>query len=219
MNFSWLACLALGLTQVAYAGPGGGYYGHNPGGGYYGHNPSGGYYGHYPSAGYVVHSLPRERHAVIAPGGSRYFYSRGVWYAPRGPSFVVVHAPIGLFVPVLPPFYSTVWFGGAPYFYADNNYYLWREQQRSYEVVDPPERAASTASSNGDDVFMYPKSGQSKEEQAKDRFECHSWAKDETQFDPTMPGGGVADEQNASKRSDYRRAMTACLEGRDYSVK
>jgi hypothetical protein len=203
MNLSWLACAALCLTQIAHAAPG------------RGDGPD----HHYPREGYVVRSLPYQRHVIVAPSGSRYYYSRGVWYAPRGPSFVVVHAPIGLFVPVLPPFYTTFWFGGIPYFYADNSYYLWREQQRSYEVVAPPDQAAGASSAGSDEVFMYPKSGQSADQQAKDRFECHRWASDETRFDPTQPGGGVPDDQNASKRADYRRAMSACLEGRGYSVK
>ncbi|HEY5759491.1 MAG TPA: DUF6515 family protein [Steroidobacter sp.] len=207
-SFSWLACVALGLTQIAHAAPG--------------PDRDRGPDRHYPREGYEVRNLPRERHAIIAPGGSRYFYSRGVWYAPRGPSYVVVHAPIGLFVPVLPPFYTTVWFGGSRYFLADDTYYMWRDRERSYEVVDPPEQASTTAntsSAGSDNIFMYPKDGQSADQQAKDRYECHRWAADETQFDPTQPGGGVADEQNASKRADYRRAMTACLEGRGYSVK
>ncbi len=199
MSLSWLACAGLCLTQVAHAGPGAGYYPHH---------------------GYVVHSLPYGRHAVIAPGGGHYFYSRGVWYAPHGPNYVVVHAPVGVFVPILPPFYTTVWFGGARYYYADDSYYLWRDHEHAYEVVDPPEQTAAIAnSSSSDDVFMYPKSGQSADQQAKDRFECHRWASGETQFDPTQPGGGVPDEQNSVKRNDYRRAITACLEGRGYSVK
>ncbi len=68
-----------------------------------------------------------ERH-----GGAR------VWYAPRGSSFVVVAAPVGMFVPVLPPFYTTLWIGGLPYYYANDTYYVWRDAQDGYEVVDPP---------------------------------------------------------------------------------
>jgi len=173
---------------------------------------------HYPREGYVVRELPRERRVVVARGG-RYFYSRGVWYAPRGPSFVVVHAPLGAFVPILPPFYTSVWFGGVPYFVADDTYYVWRDRERGYEVVDPPAQTSSTTATGSDDVFVYPKNGQSPEQQSKDRYDCHRWARDETQFDPTQPGGGVAAEQNASKRADYHRALTACLEGRGYSVK
>ncbi|HWK49990.1 MAG TPA: hypothetical protein VNR40_08875, partial [Steroidobacter sp.] len=74
MSSGLLACFALGLTQLAHAGPVG----------------YGGAQYHYPRAGYQVHSLPAQRHIIVAPGGSRYFYSRGVWYAPRGPNFVVV---------------------------------------------------------------------------------------------------------------------------------
>jgi hypothetical protein len=38
-------------------------------------------------------------------------------------------------------------------------------------------------------------------------------------FDPTRPGGGVAESENESARANYRRAEGACLEGRGYSVK
>jgi hypothetical protein len=66
---------------------------------------------------------------------------------------------------------------------------------------------------------MYPRSGQSAEQQARDRYECHRWAADQTGFDPTRPDGGVAVGDARAKRSEYFRAMTACLEGRGYSVK
>jgi hypothetical protein len=38
----------------------------------------------------------------------------------------------------LPPFYSTVWFGGVPYYYADDTYYSWDAGHQQYEVVEPP---------------------------------------------------------------------------------
>jgi uncharacterized protein YcfJ len=34
------------------------------------------------------------------------------------------------------------------------------------------------------DLFVYPESGQSAEQQDKDKYECHAWAKRETGFDP-----------------------------------
>ena len=34
------------------------------------------------------------------------------------------------------------------------------------------------------DVFAYPSKGQSQEQQDKDNFECHRWAKDQSGFDP-----------------------------------
>jgi hypothetical protein len=181
---------------------------------------------YYPTRGVYVHDLPRER--IIVNGGprGRYWYSGGVWYnyGPRG--YVVIGAPVGLFVPVLPPYYTTVWYGGVPYYYANDSYYVWRDSTSQYEVVDaPPDESAATtqppppAPSQNGDVFVYPKSGQSEEQQAQDKYECHKWAQGESGFDPTVAGGGVSPDQAGGKRDSYQRAMTACLEGRGYSVK
>jgi hypothetical protein len=174
---------------------------------------------YYPQRGYVTHQPPRGGIAVNH-FDRRYWYGGGVWYAPRGPRWVVVGPPIGVFVPLLPPFYTTVWFGGIPYYYANDAYYVWRDSERGYEVVDaPPTAAASTEAPASDDIFMYPRSGQSPEQQARDRYECHRWAADQTGFDPTRPSGGVPGEEARGRRAEYQRAMAACLEGRGYSVK
>ncbi|MCC7463749.1 MAG: hypothetical protein IT480_14950, partial [Gammaproteobacteria bacterium] len=45
------------------------------------------------------------------------------------------------------------------------------------------------------------------------------WARGQTGFDPTEPGGGVAAAQTPQRRADYQRAITACLEARGYSVR
>jgi outer membrane lipoprotein SlyB len=152
----------------------------------------------------------------------------------------------------------------------------------------------------GQQLFVYPANGQSDEQLANDRYECHRWAVKETNFDPTDFGdtapppvvrvpvpenkaagatakgavagaiagavlghggdkakdvvtgaiagsiAGAAVEQSgelkaqqeaqdearrqaeevakskaekALRRSDYRRAITACLEGRGYTVR
>jgi hypothetical protein len=174
---------------------------------------------YYPVHGAPVHALPHGAYAVPWHGGN-YWYHGGIWYAPYGPSWVVVAPPIGIYVPFLPPFYTTVWFGGIPYYYANDAYYVWHEQERSYEVVDPPGSSGpSTQPPAPADVFMYPRAGQTPEQQDRDRYECHRWAADQTGFDPTRPEGGVPVSDAAVKRADYFRAMTACLEGRGYSVK
>ena len=136
------------------------------------------------------------------------------------------------------------------------------------------------------DLFVYPAKGQSNEQLANDRYECHRWAVQESGFDPTVPENkaagatgkgaaagaiagavlghgedklknavigavvgsiaGAAVEQSgeldaqaqareeaqrqsqaiaqskaerAVQRSNYRRAISACLEGRGYTVK
>jgi hypothetical protein len=112
-----------------------------------------------------------------------------------------------------------------PYYYANESYYTWRESTGQYEVVAPPdESAASTDApapppSQDGDVFIYPKNGQSEEQQSRDKYECHKWAQSESGFDPTQANGGVPPEQASNKRSAYQRAIGACLEGRGYSVK
>jgi hypothetical protein len=179
----------------------------------------------YPNRGVVVGGVPGRPMVFDRPGG-RFYYSGGIWYAPRGPGFVVVAAPIGLFVPVLPPFYTTVWFGGVPYYYADDTYYMWDPSQSGYEVVAPPGDASAATTDEpqppppqGDQMYIYPQNGQSAEQQASDKYECHKWASSQTGFDPTATGGGVPPDQLDGRRADYRRAMIACLEGRGYSAR
>jgi hypothetical protein len=183
-------------------------------------------YGHdhyYPPRGYAVRALPRD-YAVARFHDSPYYFRGGVWYRPYGPRFVVVAPPIGLAVAALPGFYTTVWFGGIPYYYCNDAYYLWRPEQHAYVVTDPPAgvEASTTGAPGGgtpDTVFVYPRNGQSQQQQDGDRYECHSWAASQSGFDPTRPLGGVDESQTAGKRAEYQRAEAACLDARGYSVK
>jgi len=177
---------------------------------------------YYPPVGTVRPALP-DGYRPYYRGGDRFYFSGGIWYAPRGPGFVVVAPPPGLVISVLPPYYSTVWFGGVPYYYADNVYYSWQPDQNGYAVVDPPDNADApsppppAADTPPTDLMIYPKNGQSKEQQAADQYECNNWAKGQTGFDPTQPGGGVSGNVDAA-RNNYDRAMSACLQGRGYQV-
>ncbi len=177
----------------------------------------------YLNRGVVVSALPREHYEVVH-GGAHYFFAGGVWYAPRGPRWVVVAPPIGVYVPVLPPFYTTLWVGGIPYYYADDVYYVYRGPAYGYEVVTPPpdtgvQAPAAAPPPPSTELYIYPKNGQSEQQQAQDRYECHSWASSQTGFDPTAPNGGVSPDQAGGRRADYDRAMSACLEARGYTVK
>jgi len=180
----------------------------------YNHNRS------YPARGYVSPSLPRG-YVTARYRNSPYYFYRGSWYRPYGPRYVVVRPPYGLGIGYLPPFYTTVWFGGVPYYYADDTYYTYRPERREYVVTQPPQGQGEVRANPGgsDEIFVYPKNGQSEERQASDRYECHAWAVQKTGFDPTRPNGNVDDADLDSKRSDYRRAEGACLEARGYSVK
>ena len=70
------------------------------------------------------------------------------------------------------------------------------------------------AGRRGADVFLYPRNGQSDAQTQNDRYECHSWAVNQTGFDPTRPSA-----QSGGNLADYRRAMIACLDARGYSAR
>jgi hypothetical protein len=53
--------------------------------------------------------------------------------------------------------------------------------------------------------------GQDEGQLARDRYECYVWAKGQSGFDPAQPG-------TATDSNLYRRAFTACMTGRGYTV-
>ena len=65
----------------------------------------------------------------------------------------------------------------------------------------------------GTEIYAYPRNGQSPDQQARDKFECHQWARQQSNYDPTNPGYGAA-----GGPENYRRAMIACLQARGYSA-
>ena len=92
-----------------------------------------------------------------------------------------------------------------------------------YEAVQPPSPGTTPGSppaSHGrwTDLFAYPKGGQSREQQVRDRDECHKWAVEQSGFDPSQPSHENASDW-ATKRDSYLRAEAACLQARNYSVK
>jgi hypothetical protein len=177
---------------------------------------------YYPAFGASVRVLP-DGYRPVYFHGSPFYFSAGVWYGPGPGGFVVVRPPFGVVIPVLPPYYSTVWFGGVPYYYADNVYYTFDPTQNGYQVVPPPEGADQPAAAPGDaapqmDLIVYPKNGQTADQQAADKYECYNWARGQTGFDPTQPSGGVAGGDPDQARSNYYRADSACLSARGYQV-
>jgi hypothetical protein len=200
------ACVAVVVTSApAYAqhaghvggGYGGGWHGGGYGGGWHGGYGGwhGGYYGWHGGYGW-----------------------RGGFWGPWG--WGLGGLGLGLYFATLPYYYSTYWWGGVPYYYADNTYYRWNGDVGQYETVAPPaglqnQGGAAQSAATTSDLIAYPKNGQTEEQAGKDKFECYRWAVGQTGFDPTQPGGGAA----PCNRSNYLRAQAACLEGRGYSVK
>ncbi len=185
--------------------------------GRFSHNQS--YFDH----GYSVHRPPSGSVGDIrGRDGGRYRFHGGNWYRWGGGAWVVWGAPFGVFVPFLPPYFTTVWWSGIPYYYANDSYYLWDDTQHQYQVVAPPdgiESAVAAPAPSSDQLFAYPKNGQSTDQQAKDRQDCERWAVDQTRFEPNADAAGAADAQTAQKHSDFIRAQMTCLEGRGYAVR
>ena len=106
-----LAFLLSGWSELTYAAERGGHHGE--------YLDSHFHHDHYyPARGRYIAELP-PGHRVFVHGGARFFYHGGVWYRAAGPRFVVVAPPFGIVVPFLPPFYTTIWVGGIPYYYAN----------------------------------------------------------------------------------------------------
>ncbi|WP_437881310.1 hypothetical protein [Pseudomonas sp. LRF_L74] len=113
----------------------------------------------------------------------------------------------------LPSAARELWIGSALYFVAAGSYYLWNANNQRYEVVSPPPAVQGNAVASYE-VIAYPAQGQTPDQQARDRYECHSWAVSQSGFDPsvaTQPVGAETTER-------YRRGLGACLTGRGYSV-
>ena len=210
-----------GYRGYGGAGYGGGFHGSAYGGyrGGYGH--AGGYYGHGYSTGA--------------------YWRGGYW---RGGFWPRAYYGVGFswFLPILPLAYATYWYGGIPYYYANDVYYTYNNDYDGYVATDPPPVADPNGAGAGaapnapppgsaqpdsapppdagqganpapnyggaaeGQIFMYPKNGQSAQQQAQDKAECQQWA--------AQQAGQVA--QNGS---DYQRAMAACVEGRGYSAR
>jgi opacity protein-like surface antigen len=76
----------------------------------------------------------------------------------------------------------------------------------------PPSTSSAAPMSVAGGLSVSPKNGQTADQQSADRYACYNWAVKESNWDPATQHG------SASGLAKYRQAMTACLEGRGYSV-
>ena len=64
------------------------------------------------------------------------------------------------------------------------------------------------------DVHVYPAKGQTKEQQAKDRYECQNWAREQTGFDPNATAQGApAQRPGGAVRGGARGAAVGAVGG------
>ncbi len=65
-------------------------------------------------------------------------------------------------------------------------------------------------------LYVYPKQGQSGEQQSKDRFECHNWAVQQSGFDPGNPPPAAPQQSSGGGevvRGGARGAATGAVVG------
>ena len=63
-------------------------------------------------------------------------------------------------------------------------------------------------------LYVYPTKGQGPEQQNRDRYECHSWAVQQTGYDPTrMQSAGAPPPQEASQGGLFRGAARGAAVG------
>jgi len=97
----------------------------------------------YPDRGAIFREVPHGS-IIVNHAGISYRFHDGVWFEPQGPAFLVVAPPIGLIVPTLPAFATTLGSGAETYLYANSIYYRPRSDLGGYEVVNDPESLTRT---------------------------------------------------------------------------
>lgn len=167
-------------------------------------------------------------------GSPRHWVGGGAWSGPRHPGPVVVtrpHAPIvvrphhGVVVRSLPDWRTVLVVGGLTYLLVNGIYYRERAEGGYISVPSPVEAEPSPLPAlvpvpGLDRQYVYPRQGQSAQQQAADEYDCHRWAVQQTGFDPSQfaldPGQPLPP---MSVRADYLRARGACLDARGYTVR
>lgn len=174
--------------------------------------------------GIIVPFLP-PFYTRVWVGPLPYYYANDVYYAPGPHGYTVVEQPPGTIAMapppgmVVPPDNAVTELGpvsngvqqmapvpsvsAAPPMTA-----LPPTAAAPPATVAPP---ASVAQAGGNQLFIYPRQGQNADQQNRDRSECNNWAVSQTGRDPANSGGQM--------NPDYQRAISACLDGRGYTVK
>jgi hypothetical protein len=123
------------------------------------------------------------------------------------------------FTPI-PAHCKLVYWGGVPYYFADDLYYEWSATAQGFQQVQPPAGLAEQMNSQASDtqLFVFPNGNQTNEQLELDRALCHRWAAEQVGFDPNAAPHTKSSTSSVLQRAGYFHADAACLEARDYSV-
>jgi hypothetical protein len=137
--------------------------------------------------------------------GVPYYYANRVYYAQSPQGYVVVPEPVGAAMTSPPP-------NASP---ATSNGVIELGPITPSPQPKPPPPPSSANAGTGAQLYIYPRQGQSVEQQAKDRGECHDWTLKQIGGDRSIQSNA----QSLERSPDYSRAIGACLEARGYTVR
>jgi hypothetical protein len=160
-----------------------------------------------------VRTLPHGHHRHNY-GGRDYYYYNGIYYLPVPTGYSIITAPIGFSLATLPVGFLTYYYNGIPYYYYMGTYYVWSDAASVYQVVEAPEEIKIQVKIDEAKAEEEELADSSSSQQARDRYECHSWAVSESGFDPSADVQPSDDNQTLR----YNDSLRACLEARGYTV-
>jgi len=159
-----------------------------------------------PPLGVMVPVLP-PGYATVWVGNVPYYYANDAYYV-QTPQGYMVAAPPSNGQPGPPP--------------APGQAYIEKPPQTpppppiaTGPAPVPPSASGPPAAAASQQLSASPQRHQTPDQQARDRYECHGWAVNQSGFDPSNPSTSGA---TGAQADGYRRAMSACLEARGYSV-
>jgi hypothetical protein len=190
-----------------------------------GSHGSGGSYRGSPGYGGAPHGYYRPGHAsprYYGHGGtpSRYYGPPRGYYYGRG-GYYYGYPGFGAFLPglviggivgwSLAPRYYTA----PPYYYDPPAYY-----SPPPDYGYPPPVEGGQAAPAGGQLSIYPREGQTRDQQDRDHIECHDWAVGQSGFDPYVaPSDGRPGPDGARNSARYLQALEACLDVRGYTLR
>jgi hypothetical protein len=161
-----------------------------------------------PPIGIVVPVLPAF-YTRVWVGPHPYYYANDVYYVQGAQGYTVVDPPAGPVAMVPPSGVANVPDNAVTELGPVGNGTLPAVATPVPGVSAAP--PATVAQGGGNQLFIYPRQGQTVEQQNRDRSECNGWAISQTGRDPAADGGRMD--------ADFQRAFAACLDGRGYTVK
>jgi len=168
------------------------------------HGLRGDFRSRHPGAGWVNRSL-RPGWSGAAFYGHRQGGWHGGWHGSYGSRWRWAGPSIGIVLPIVPGFYSPLWWDGTVYD-RDDAFQEIPEPGHRYRAV-PPRNSADVPISAppAPDPVIYPRNGQSAEQTEADRQQCNTWA-------TTQP-------QAVADAAVFQRSVAACMDARGYTVR